>query len=502
MSNEGGAPGGNAQLVISTDYESFKEFVEYGKKGLGDFSGKGKSAFGDLSKEATAAARSMSQRFMDVGNDLGRTLTAPMLASFDQMIARAEKLRGVVSGISVSTGKSEGDVRRRIEKAADAARVPFEQMEPYAQQFRRETGDVDAAIQLAPIGRAAGLGPGRSMGEMAHLQAELYNRLNLRTPQQQEKFFNQVASGAKRMGVPEERAFLALERSMPVLARTSSDPQALAGMVTALARDRDPTAVAETMGRFLGVVEGFNPAKFLGELRQRKRLGRNETVYDSRGRVDLVRALDLADRDMRASGRNQERLGIDIFGGAAGLADYRRLRETLTGGKEAASAETADVLAERKARWEKSEEGREYMKERQRHRENLEEGRELLQNREAFLDWMPGGRRGGVVGAVAGAGASFLTQPWHVPGTSIPLPSPAAAVMGLDRLGKARFNLLDEAAALLPGGGGNAEPPQPQEEQHEAAAKAIAAELRQQPLPVRAVGPSGPPTPKANRPNQ
>lgn len=477
-----------AKIVVTTNYDTFKEFLDFGKKGLADFSGKGKSAFGDLNKEVKGAMGQISGSFVAMGAEFSRAVASKMAPGLDEMIAKAEKLRGIVGGISVSTGQSEGTVRQMVQQSAERAGVPFERLETFAQAFRRQTGDIRAGIEIAPVARDAGLRPGRGLEEMAGLSAELYNRLGLRTAETQRNFFNALSGSARTMGVPEERAFLAFERSASTLGRTSSDPRQLAGFVAALARDRDPSEVAETIGRYYGFAASRYPTKLEGELRARGRLGRGEQLHDARGRIDLMRALDLMETDIRASGRSMERIGIDQLGGAPGRADFLRLREFLRGAGEAARGTDRDLIGEDRKSWERTEEGREWRKQETKRKQEAETGKHLLRETERIIDFIPGGRRGDMVGRAARSLVEAKV-PESVPvlgGLSLP-----GAVLFSKELagaaGTATYDAIRPSAEGEQGGGGDA---------NKAQAEANAAAIKQgPPIRVQIVGPAGPPTP-------
>jgi hypothetical protein len=123
-----------AQVVISTDYQTMKDFVEFTQGGFDKIKKKGKESFQEIGKEAFDFTKSVvGGQFVAAGNEIASAITAPLKKGLSEAIKDAESFRKVISGVAISTGRDAKAIGAEFDKLSSDTRRSIEEINGFYQ---------------------------------------------------------------------------------------------------------------------------------------------------------------------------------------------------------------------------------------------------------------------------------------------------------------------------------------------------------------------------------
>lgn len=194
-----------ARVVISTDYQTMKDFVEFTQKGLDDIKNRGKGGFGELGKTVSDfAGTTLKGAFLGAGMQLVDAVISPLRKGFSELISDAEKFRGVVTRTALAAGEELTKIEIELDKLSRKTGVDVEQLASFVEGVRGQTGNRKAAVAAIEGARKESLARGYgSVTEMTGEVGQLQRRWGV---DDVESFFNQERSRAKALGLNENVA--------------------------------------------------------------------------------------------------------------------------------------------------------------------------------------------------------------------------------------------------------------------------------------------------------
>lgn len=281
-----------ARILISTDFETYKDFVEYATNGNKKVGDSGKSAFDGVSKAGAAMGSMLQGVFIGAGMELITSFIGPLKHGFGEAIADAEKFRHTITGVAVASGESIKTVGKDLEKLSKDTIRTVEDLNGFIERVRSQTGNRAGAKGAAPAfskeARARGY---ESLGEMSDEAIQLQQRWKV---EDIEGFYNKQRSGAKALGVDQNLGAETFKRMMPTLSRTSMSAEAAGRFSNALLRQTGgnmPMAL-EAGQTLTGFVGGHLPY-IEKTLQDAGLLKKGESLHDEMNRADVGRALPL-----------------------------------------------------------------------------------------------------------------------------------------------------------------------------------------------------------------
>lgn len=281
-----------ARVVISTDYATMKEFVEFTQSKLDDIKNKGKGGFDAIGKAGTAMGGLIQGVFVGAGMELVNSFLGPLKHGFGEAMASAEKWRHTMTGVAVASGESIKKVGRDLDDLSRKTLRSGDELNAFIERVRQQTGDRKAA-KAAAVGasreaRARGY---ETVGEMADETVQLQQRWGVADI---EKFYDKQRSGAKALGLNENLAAETFKRLQPTLGKTAMSAESAGRFSNSLLKATGgnmPMAV-EAGSTLTGFVGGHLPY-IEKTLQDAGLLKKGETLHDEYNRPDAGRALEL-----------------------------------------------------------------------------------------------------------------------------------------------------------------------------------------------------------------
>lgn len=283
-----------ARVVITCDFDTMRDFIEFTKKGLIDVEKQGKSAFGEVGKSVTDFTRSTLQgALMGVGMQLFDAVVSPLKKGFGELIADAAKLRQAVTQTAIAAGE---DFKKFEDRLNDLRKKTGEGVDPIKNYVRdvasRNGGDWDKAFRSVEGAKKEAIARGYgSVSEMSAESGELQNRYKI---EDTEKFFNEQRSRAKALGLNENVAAETSRRMREQYKDVGMSAEGVGRFSNALlkASGGDMQMALKAGQEFSGLVQGPESRGYL-----EKTLGLKQgALLDERGRPDVARAIDLMEK--------------------------------------------------------------------------------------------------------------------------------------------------------------------------------------------------------------
>jgi len=196
--------GNPATITISTDYESFRQFIQDAIRGFEDVNKKGKSQMADLGQFAKAT---LGSTLLAAGKDLAGAITKPLSTSFAQATDDARTFRQENTRIAVSIGQDWRKVGAEIDAQALRLRRAPEDVRGYQEAVRDLTGSWDSAkAGVADYSKLAAYLGKKSVEELAPLAATMENAFGVRGAGKAQEFFDGLIRRAEALGQSGQQA--------------------------------------------------------------------------------------------------------------------------------------------------------------------------------------------------------------------------------------------------------------------------------------------------------
>lgn len=385
-----------ARVVISTDYQTMKDFVEFTQKGLDDIKNRGKGGFGELGKTVSDfAGTTLKGAFLGAGMQLVDAVISPLRKGFSELISDAEKFRGVVTRTALAAGEELTKIEIELDKLSRKTGVDVEQLASFVEGVRGQTGNRKAAVAAIEGARKESLARGYgSVTEMTGEVGALQQRWGV---DDVEKFYNVQRSGAKALGLNENVAAETFKRLMPTLGKTSMGAESAARFSNALlqASGGNMGMAIEAGSTLSGFVGGHLPyiEKTLGDAGLLKK---GETLHDEYNRPDVGRALELMQK-YQLQRRGQK--GLDWVSqlhlpGAAGAIFARQMASLAAGADAQRYADVGTPLQDVDTQWRQSEEGQAALNDQRINSEDRESGKSWASYKQRVRKELGGGMSG------------------------------------------------------------------------------------------------------------
>jgi len=193
-----------AQIVITTNSDEFKKFIQDAINGFDDMRKHGKSSMGDL---ASFAKATLGGALLSAGKDLAGAITKPLSTSFAQATDDARAFRQENTRIASSLGQDWRKVGTEIDAQALRLRRAPEDVRGYGEAVRELTGSwqsaqgsVEAYSKLATY-----LGK-KSVEEMAVLAGTMENAFGVKGSAKSQEFFDGLIRRAEALGQSGQQA--------------------------------------------------------------------------------------------------------------------------------------------------------------------------------------------------------------------------------------------------------------------------------------------------------
>lgn len=279
-----------ARVVISTDWGSFREFLDNAKKGLGDVKDQGKAAAGGLQKDFSDFARfTLGGTLMGMGKELVGAITAPLHRGLQEIIADAEKFRTTITGVAVSAGQDIKNVGKELTELSKKIGEDVAQVNAFVEGVRGQTGNRKAA--LAAVQGAKGEALARGYGSVAEMSGEVGQLQRRYKIADVEKFYNQERSRSSAMGLDPNLAAETARRMREQYEGVGMSAEGVGRFSNALlkASGGDMQMALKAGQEFSGLVQGPESRGYL-----ERTLGLKQgALLDERGRPDVARAIEL-----------------------------------------------------------------------------------------------------------------------------------------------------------------------------------------------------------------
>ena len=344
-----------ARVVISTDYETYKDFVEFAKKGNKEVGESGKSAFGDIGKSASDFVRGGLQgMLMGAGMQLFDAIVTPLRKGFGQLIQDAEQFRGVVARIAVSAGEDFGKIEKELDALSRKTGLDVDKIGSFVEGVRRQTGNRKAALGAVEGARKEALARGGELGDLTGEVGDLQRRWKV---DDVEKFYNQERSRAAGLGLDPNLAATTSSRMRGMYENAGMPAEAVSRWSNTLlkASGGDAQRALQAGQEFNSLVQG---PQSRGYLEQTLGLKQGE-LMDKNGLPDVARAIDLM---MKFQHGKRGQKGLEFIArqhmSPAVAQLFSRGMPEITAGYEAQNfVETGAPLQETADKFDTSEEG-------------------------------------------------------------------------------------------------------------------------------------------------
>jgi hypothetical protein len=383
-----------AKIVISTDWASFKDFLEGSKKGLDDVGAKGRSTFGDLGNMAAGLAKgglvgALAGFGVAYGKEVYDAVISPLKKGFGELIADAAKLRKEITGTAIAAGQ---DFKQFESQINDLRRKTGEGTEPikgFIRSVAGQTGDWQGAFGAVEGAKKEALARGYgSVSEMGEEVGTLKGRWKV---EDVEKFYNKQRSGAKALGLNENFAAETAAKVRGIYEESGMSAEQVGRWSNTLLKGAggDRKLALEMAQEFYGAAQG---AEGRGQLE--KTLGLKQgALINENGGTDIARAIDLMMKFQRGK-RGQK--GLEFVArqhfSPRVAQKFSRNMEEITAGYEAQLwADDGNPLSEAAGRFYGSKQGKSELAGQNRAIEDEQAGKWWLDYKERVADLVGGG---------------------------------------------------------------------------------------------------------------
>ncbi len=223
MSAEAGGDGA-ANIFISTNAESFREFIKAAVEGFQEVEKKGKKTFKSLSQEMTDFIKvSLGGALVSAGKDFAETVAEPFNTTFKSATDDAREFRRENSRLAVAVGQDWRQLGSELDALSVKTRRPQEQLRSYAEQVNAVTGNWASAKEgVETYSKLATYLGKKSVEELAPLAAEMENTFGIKGKTQSEEFFNSLISKAEALGQKGQLAVALWQKIGPTMGRESA----------------------------------------------------------------------------------------------------------------------------------------------------------------------------------------------------------------------------------------------------------------------------------------
>lgn len=282
-----------ARIVISTNFDTMRDFVAFTEQGLDNIKNKGQSTFKGIGKEAYDFTRLIvGGAFVAAGQDLANAITAPMKKGMSEMIADAEKFRTTITGVAVSAGLSIKGVGKELADLSKHIGEDVANVNAFIESVRAQTGNRKAAIAALPAAKAEALARGYgSASEMAGEVGQLQRRYGLQAGEDIRQFYSRGRAQAKALGLDPNLAAETSKRMLQQYEGAGMSAEAVGRLSNSLLRASggDMQMALKAGQEFNDIVQGPSSR---GQLE--KTLGLKQgALLDDKFRPDVGRAVEL-----------------------------------------------------------------------------------------------------------------------------------------------------------------------------------------------------------------
>lgn len=292
---------------------------------------KAKAAFKEFRSELGSAVQGTL-------NDLGRVVTAGTAINFHGAVEGVKSFEAAASNMATATGKSFEQTRKELNALSERLGESPKEIASYVSAIGKSTYDFEGAKRNLEAFRSFAKETGRDISEQSGL-AQAFKGLGIDDAEKGLRQLRAAADNLKTSGgvtaLSDQVAGLS-----SVFARASNSGEQLIALTAKLGQGfRTPQQAAEAqrsvVGRIAGDVRGYER-----HFQSMGLLKRGESLVNERGEIDIAKAIQLRQRELRGmkDRAHARRIAAQEFGELGGAAILNNDLSGLATGEKASNA--------------------------------------------------------------------------------------------------------------------------------------------------------------------